>query len=241
MKSKQPFAPAYILTGLIFLILFGVVSWGVYIESSWVHALDMSLIETIQATITEGRTAALMKLTEIGNIRVAIGLTILLVIILFFKKWYAAGLWFGGTILLCAAVITKVLKSAFDRPRPDILQLIEKTNESFPSGHATATTVFYGLLGIALILLTSKLWKKWLVGLLTLALIIFILVTRIYLGVHFPTDVIAGFLYGSASVLISAGVYILVAEPLQHLLQKMKLNDQSETFTHADVFIRRQR
>ena len=231
MKTKQPSAWTLILVGIIFLVMFGIVSWGVYFESSWVHSLDMSMIEMIQSNVTETKTTILSLLTEVGNIRLVIVLTIILAILLFVKKWYAAGLWFGGTILFCAAIITKILKEVFNRTRPDFLQLVEKTSESFPSGHATATTIFYGLLGLALILLTTKVWKKIVIGFITLTLIGFILITRIYLGVHFPTDVIAGFLYGSASVLISIGVYQLVGQPLQQLLQKLGLKDQSETFT----------
>jgi len=231
LKTKQPSAWTLILVGIIFLVMFGIVSWGVYFESSWVHSLDMSMIEMIQSNVTETKTTILSLLTEVGNIRLVIVLTIILAILLFVKKWYAAGLWFGGTILFCAAIITKILKEVFNRTRPDFLQLVEKTSESFPSGHATATTIFYGLLGLALILLTTKVWKKIVIGFITLTLIGFILITRIYLGVHFPTDVIAGFLYGSASVLISIGVYQLVGQPLQQLLQKLGLKDQSETFT----------
>ena len=231
MKTKQPSAWTLILVGIIFLVMFGIVSWGVYFESSWVHSLDMSMIEMIQSNVTETKTTILSLLTEVGNIRLVIVLTIILAILLFVKKWYAAGLWFGGTILFCAAIITKILKEVFNRTRPDFLQLVEKTSESFPSGHATATTIFYGLLGLALILLTTKVWKKIVIGFITLTLIGFILITRIYLGVHFPTDVIAGFLYGSASALISISVYQLVGQPLQQLLQKLGLKDQSETFT----------
>lgn len=236
-KSRAP--GLLLIIGILALILFAIVSWGVYVDSSWVNALDMTLIDAIQSQVSQGKTDLLIILTEVGNIRVAIGLTILLVLILFIKKWYAAGLWFGGTILVCAAVITKVLKKVFDRSRPDFMQLIEKTTESFPSGHATATTIFYGLLGLAIILLISTLWKRVIVGFITLALISFILVSRIYLGVHFPTDVIAGFLYGSGAVFISLGVYQLMAESLQTLLKKFKLNDQSETFSDHSIYIRR--
>ncbi|HLR51514.1 MAG TPA: phosphatase PAP2 family protein, partial [Candidatus Avamphibacillus sp.] len=186
MKTKQPSAWTLILVGIIFLVMFGIVSWGVYFESSWVHSLDMSMIEMIQSNVTETKTTILSLLTEVGNIRLVIVLTIILAILLFVKKWYAAGLWFGGTILFCAAIITKILKEVFNRTRPDFLQLVEKTSESFPSGHATATTIFYGLLGLALILLTTKVWKKIVIGFITLTLIGFILITRIYLGVHFP-------------------------------------------------------
>src|SRR5699024_8515887 len=113
---------------------------------------------------------------------------------LFIKRKFTEGLWFGGTILFCAAIGGKILKKLFDRDRPMFLQLIEKSNESFPSGHATATTIFYGFIGVVLILAVNQLWKKVMIGFVMMAWIGFILFTRIYLGVHFPTDVLAGFL-----------------------------------------------
>lgn len=236
METKTPFSKSFILIGICCLILFGIIGWGVAAESGWVNSLDMAVIHMIQSDVSQGKTALLTILTELGNIRLVIVLTIILSIILFIKKRYAEGLWFGGTILFCAAIGTKLLKVAFDRSRPEFLQLVEKTTESFPSGHATSTTIFYGFLGLVLILLTAKLWKKVVVVLVTLIFIGFILVTRIYLGAHFPTDVIAGFLYGVASVFISIGVYQLTLQPLRHILQKIGLKDQSEGFTkHVKV------
>src|SRR5699024_3935614 len=114
----------------------------------------MNLIEKIQGNITEGKTSLLKVLTEVGNIRLVIVLTIILAIILFIKKWYAAGLWFGGTILVCAAIGTKILKEVFDRTRPDFLQLVKKSTESFPSGHAISTTILYVVLVLGLILVS---------------------------------------------------------------------------------------
>lgn len=230
----------FISIGVLFLLLFGVISFGVYFESSWVNSLDMNVIEKIQSNVTEGKTSVLALLTEIGNIRLVIVLTIILAVILFIKKWYAAGLWLGGTVLFCAAIGTKILKKLFDRTRPDFMQLIEKSSESFPSGHATSTTIFYGLLGLALILLTTHVWKKVVVGFVALFIIGFILISRIYLGVHFPTDVLAGFLYGMASILISVGVYQLLAQPLQQLLKKIGLSDHSDTFTGHAAYAQRQ-
>src|SRR5699024_3527959 len=114
--------------------------------------------------------------------------TILIVLTLFFIKRYVDGLWFGATILFGAAVVTKLLKGFFDRDRPQFLQLIEKSNESFPSGHATGTTVLYMLIAITLFFIEAELWRTiagWLVSSVSVA---YILVTRFYLGVHLPTD-----------------------------------------------------
>ena len=231
MKKEQFSAIPLVVTGIIFLILFSIIAWGVYFESSWVKSFDLSWIDRIQGSVSESKTAFLMTLTELGNIRLIIVLTIIIAIVLFSKRRYAEGLWLGGTILFCAAIMGKILKEMFDRERPQFMQLVERSTESFPSGHATATTIFYGLIGLVIVLAATKAWKKFVAGFISLAWIVFILVTRVYLGVHFPTDVIAGFLYGMAAVFLSVGIYLVVREPLRNLLRRMKLNDQSKLFS----------
>ncbi|GIO24058.1 phosphatase PAP2 family protein [Oceanobacillus sp. J11TS1] len=220
MKTQRISPMPLLIIGTVFLILFGVIAWGVYFDSNWIRSFDLAWIERIQGSISEGKTSFIMKITELGSMELVIVLTIIIAIVLFFKRKFAEGLWFGGTILFCAAIGGKVLKKVFDRERPAFLQLIEKTNESFPSGHATATTIFYGFIGLVLILSTAQIWKKVVIGFITVAWIGFILITRIYLGVHFPTDVLAGFLYGSAAVFISIGVYSLVRQPLRKFLKQ---------------------
>ena len=238
MKGKRQVTSLHILIGFIFLMMFSIIGWGVYTENNWIETFDLWVIDVIQSNITGAKTAVISVLTEVGNIRLVVVLTIFLCLILFWKKWYAMGLWLGGTVLFCAAILTKGLKKVFDRERPDILPLLEKTTESFPSGHATASTIFYGFLALMLILLMKKLWNQLIVGFVTLVLIGFILITRIYLGVHYPTDVLAGSLYGFAVVFFSVGLYLMMVEPLQRGLRRLGLRDQSETF-REDVVIKR--
>ena len=235
MRTKERSVTPFLIIGTIFLILFAIVAWGVYFESNWVHTFDMNWIKRIQSYVSDGITPYIKVITDLGNIRFVIPVTIILVLILFFKKRFAEGLWLGGTILFCGAISTKVLKKLIDRDRPEFLQLITKTNESFPSGHTIATTIFYGLLGLVLLLAVRELWKKWVIALITMAWILFIMVSRIYLGVHYPTDVLAGFLFGAASVSLSVGVYLIAEEPLRHLLAKWKLQDQSKALRNREV------
>lgn len=230
MKTKTLSAMPFLLIGFLFLLLFGMVTWGVLFDSSWVTAFDIAWIDRIQSFVSEGTTSFIMKATELGNIKLIILLTVISVIILFIMKRYAEGLWLGGTMLLCGAVAVKILKAVIDRDRPEILQIVTKTNESFPSGHSVGTTIFLGLIALIAVLSQVKMWKKWVISLLSLALIFFIFATRIYLGVHFPTDVIGGFFFGMASLWISAGFYILFREPLREFLKKMKLHDKSTAF-----------
>lgn len=213
--------------GFLFLLLFGILAYGVNSDSPWIKSFDMFWINHIQAFVSSGLTNFLKIATELGNIRLIIGLTIIIAVVLFVKKRFADGLWFGGTILFCGVILTKILKKMFDRDRPDFLQLVEKTSESFPSGHATGTTIFYGFIGMLVLLGSVKIGKMILAGLITFLWIFFIMASRIYLGVHFPTDVLAGFFFGIASVFISIATYVHVREPLKEFLEKFHLKDQS--------------
>ncbi|MDY0395164.1 phosphatase PAP2 family protein [Virgibacillus halophilus] len=108
------------------------------------------------------------------------------------------------------------------------MQLISETGASFPSGHATATTIFYGFIGVVLMLSAVRLSRVVWTGVITFLLIALILASRIYLGVHYPTDVVGAFCYGMASVFISIAAYVRFQQPLIDLLERFNLTDQSK-------------
>ena len=100
----------------------------------------------------------------------------------------------GGTFL------DKILKPQVGRERPDLDPLIDIGGKSFPSGHATATTALW----LALLVFAHYRWGRraaWMWP-LSLGIIGLVLITRPYLGVHFPTDVLAGGLLSTGWVLL---------------------------------------
>jgi undecaprenyl-diphosphatase len=105
--------------------------------------------------------------------------------------WVAASV--GGGVLL-----SNVLKHAFDRPRPDLVAHAARVfTPSFPSGHATLSAVTFLTLGALLASLhTSRRLKLFFLG-IAIAITVAIGVTRVYLGVHHPTDVLAGWCVGA--------------------------------------------
>ena len=127
-------------------------------------------------------------ITNLGSGFCLIGLTIILMILLKEKKYKIL----IPLNLIIITIINILLKNFFVRPRPNELRLIEETGYSFPSGHAMVSTAFYGLL----IYITYKNVKNKLLRniiCVVLALIIVLInLSRIYLGVHYASDVIAG-------------------------------------------------
>lgn len=96
-------------------------------------------------------------------------------------------------------LINSLLKWIFQRPRPDMLQLVGAGWYSFPSGHAMVAAAFYSVLGYLIWMQIREKGKKaWYVPLLTVLLVLSIGLSRVYLRVHYPSDVLAGFAVGSA-------------------------------------------
>ena len=114
--------------------------------------------------------------------------TLLLVLLIKNKKM---GGMIASNVVLCS-VINTIIKHIFLRPRPVGIKLIEQGGYSFPSGHSMMAVAFYGLL-IYIIWNTKwrNVWKIFTTTLLVM-LILLIGISRIYVGVHFASDVIAG-------------------------------------------------
>lgn len=94
-----------------------------------------------------------------------------------------------------SALLNFILKSIFLRERPNILRIIEEDGYSFPSGHAMVSTAFYGFLIYLVYKKINNVLIRNIICILLSVLIFLIMLSRIYLGVHYTTDVIAGFCF----------------------------------------------
>ena len=110
-----------------------------------------------------------------------------------------------GTALLVGgavgsgAILSTFLKLGFDRPRPDLVaHLSHAYSSSFPSGHAMLSAVTYLTLGVLLARAHERRRTKIIVMTYGVTLTVLIGLSRIYLGVHWPTDVMAGWALGAA-------------------------------------------
>lgn len=110
---------------------------------------------------------------------------------------------FVALATLSGAVLSTLLKLGFDRPRPDLIPHLTHTfSTSFPSGHAMVSAVVYLTLGTLLARVVSGLWSKIYVMVIALILTGLIGLSRLYLGVHWPSDVLAGWAAGAAWALL---------------------------------------
>ena len=110
------------------------------------------------------------------------------------------------TIAISSLVLMLLLKQLFQRKRPLSPLLKAAKGLSFPSGHAIMAVTFYGLLIYILQHSITIDWLKWLATILVFVLIVLIGFSRIYLRVHYASDVAAGFIIGLLWLLISLAV-----------------------------------
>ena len=152
--------------------------------------------------ISDFTTPIAKFITNFGGAIFLIILTITLFILIKNKK-------IGLSIILNLIVITglnQILKYILQRPRPTEYRLIEETGFSFPSGHSMVSMAFYGYLIYLIYKYVKNKYLKWISIVLLSILICSIGISRIYLGVHYTSDVLGGFLI-SLSYLI---VYTLI-------------------------------
>lgn len=156
--------------------------------------------------IKDNITPIMKVITFYGGAIFLVSLTILLFIIIKNKK---IGILIG-TNLVTITLLNQLFKFILQRPRPTEYRIINEVGYSFPSGHSMVSMAFYGLLIYFIYKYAKNKYIKWISIILLSLLIIMIGISRIYLGVHYTSDVIAGFLV-SISYLI---IYIKISNQI---------------------------
>lgn len=145
---------------------------------------------------------AMVDLTGLGGVPTLTLITALVVIYLLVSRRFANAALVAGAIS-GGAVLSDILKVSFARPRPEVVDhLVSVQSMSFPSGHAMASAVVYLTLGALLARTERRRAVRGYIFAVAVLLTLLIGVTRIYLGVHYPTDVLAGWALGAAWALL---------------------------------------
>jgi len=179
-----------LMVAVLSLFLFAWVADGV--EHDRTAGLDLAIRNQVHAYASPSLTKAMIFISFLGGD----GLTaasILSVLAFLVFRWRREAVWMAVTIL-GAVVLDLSLKYAFHRPRPVPFFVPVPYTYSFPSGHSLFSFCFYGVLaGLLAGRMQSRLGRI-LVWTLAALLVAAIGLSRIYLGVHYPSDVIAGYL-----------------------------------------------
>jgi membrane-associated phospholipid phosphatase len=178
----------------------------------------VSFDQTAATTIHELRTPALttffLVVTALGSIE-AIALVSLVGAVVFgaWRRWLLLGTWLitaGGSVMLLL-----LLKALFARPRPYVEHpLLLETYYSFPSGHAMEAVILYGMLAYFAVLALRAWWTRAAIVFGTSLLVLLIGFSRLYLGVHYFSDVVAGFAAG--------GVWLSICITVMECLRRGK-------------------
>ena len=137
-------------------------------------------------------------ITNFGGAIFLITLTIVLLVLIKNKK-------IGISIfsnLVIVTILNQLLKAILQRPRPTEYRIVEETGYSFPSGHSMVSMAFYGYLIYLIYKYVKNKYIKWISIVLLSILICSIGISRIYLGVHYTSDVLGGFLISMSYLVI---------------------------------------
>lgn len=137
----------------------------------------------------------------ITNFGGAIFLSIATVMLFLFIKNKKIGLSIISNIVIIA-VLNQLLKRILQRPRPTEFRIVEETGYSFPSGHSMVSMTFYGYLIYLIYRYIKNKYVKWTLITILSILICLIGISRIYLGVHYTSDVLGGFLLSISYLVI---------------------------------------
>jgi len=184
----------------ITLGIFLIFAVGVAYGAGWVQALDSFGYGHLRPSLEARNIHFFETITKMGNTGYLAAFTVFVAVLLWLHRRRKAAFSYIGFVLLSSVLVNQVLKPIFQRVRPSY-GMIQAGGYSFPSGHAAVSTVVYGIAFAAICLFAPcRSLYKWLVGALLVALIGAIMWSRVYLGVHYLSDVLAGFFLGAAHI-----------------------------------------
>lgn len=191
---------AYLVLGFVIsaLAVWAFAEFADVVEEGATMTFDLAAMEWMEAHRIAFLDQFLLDVTALGT-----GLVVVVIV-------GVAGLFlvltdhrYSAILLLVASVggmlLNAVLKLVYDRPRPSNVEALTHTvSTSFPSGHAMSAVIVYGTVAYLAARLQKKRWARALTMLLAAVIIISIAASRVYLGVHYPSDVLAGSIVGAA-------------------------------------------
>lgn len=180
------------------------------------QAFDEAVLRWVATRHTPALNGTMLEITALGTGTVVMMIVSVAALFLTLTKHK-----YSALLLLVATagglLLDLLLKLRFDRPRPHIFTWgAQAVASSFPSGHAMSATIVYSTVAYLAARLQKRLWVRWLTMAIALLVILAICSSRVYLGVHYPSDVLAGVIIGLAW----AGFCMATLEGIQRFSQR---------------------
>lgn len=209
--SKNEDLPYYLtiaISAVLFVIaLNGFVQLTDEIAENDLQAIDEAVGEFVISFRSDALTTYFKVATDLGDRNAYIAFTVLMAAFFFLKKRSWKFIAQTTIVLLLATLSNIVLKRVFNRARPSLDHLVEVNTLSYPSGHSMSAMAFYGFLIFLCLRYRMARWLRFLLVSILVILILSVGLSRIYLGVHYPTDVAGGFVGGLIWVAFCAVVF----------------------------------
>jgi membrane-associated phospholipid phosphatase len=200
---RQRMNPAEV-TGLLLtialglLVIVGVLAFQIR-EQSWVTDLDADVASWAAEHATAASTDVLRTFTDVGG---TMGVSVVAIVVVVVEIPRGRGRMAGLVLFLLVTIggnslLTTSIKEVVERERPDVERLAGFSGFSFPSGHSSAAAAGFAACALCLGLGRSLTVRRWLAAIAT-ALAFMVAASRVLLGVHWTSDVIAGLSFGGA-------------------------------------------
>ena len=184
------------VVAIVCVLAFGEIAEEVA-EQDTLVVFDQQLADALHNRASAGWTTAFAFITLFGSQVVFVLTLVVAAYYLYRRAWLHLAVWIAA--LVGGELLNLALKQYFSRPRPSFADpLVEEAFYSFPSGHAMLSMIAYGLLAYFIVSQLQRRGPKIVVVAFAVVFILMIGFSRLYLGVHFFSDVVAGFLAGGA-------------------------------------------
>lgn len=190
-----------------FLALSGFTVVALGVQKKWIASFDDSVAAFVQGLETPELTGLMQGFTWVGSTVPTAIISLLAMLLFFIVFGHRKQLLLFFTVVAGSTAIGYILKTLFGRERPDFYRLSEAAGFSFPSSSSVAAIALYGVMVYAVWGHLRSSAAKFMVAAAAVLLVLGIGVSRIYMGHHYPSDVLGGMLAGVAWLLLMIGAF----------------------------------
>lgn len=187
-----------IISGLLMLLFIGLI---ILVKTDLIKPFDEAVYNLVTFRMSTPINNFFKCLTFLGSTGFIIFLCCFFLVLSLIYKKKKIGFVIDGVVII-STIINNLVKIIIRRSRPAVLALVTETSYSFPSGHTMAATTMYGILLYLVLKSNFKKSTKIILSIVLGILPILVMVSRIYLGAHFASDVLGGYILSIALLLI---------------------------------------